>query len=202
MALSNLSFGVLLLVTLVFVWQTFRRGQLQWLWFSVALWLVLGWFSGSLMPRVLGITHWPNAFLLHVYIFVGSVFFWLNSIHKQPENRTYWQSRDGSVFLTLLATSSLVIHCVFALLAAIIAWLYPTGLSVYAAAFVWQLYTLDPINIWAMHAFLMAVFYLHRHIQKQRADQFNLPQLQIGGLLILLWLIAALYQRAHVLVQR
>lgn len=185
----------------VFVWQTFRHGQLQWLWFSVALWLVLGWFSASIMPRILGITHLANLFLLHTYIFGGSLFFWLNNIHRQPENPRYWQSRDGAVFLTLLCATSLLIHLAFAIFATLVAWTYPAGLSVYAAAFLWQLYFTEPVNMLIMQAFLMLLFYIHRRIQGLRGDELSLPQLEIGWLLIVFWLAAALYQKAQLLVQ-
>lgn len=186
----------------VFVWQTFRHGQFQWLWFSVALWLVSGWFSGSIMPRVLGITHLPNLFVVHLYIFGGSLFFWLNNIERQPEKRRYWQSRDGAVFLTLLCVSSLAIHLAFILFALLIAWVYPTGFSAFAAAVLWQLYFTDPINILVMHAFLMVVFYLNRYVQGQRGDVFGLPQLKLGGFLMLLWLASALYQKTQNLWHR
>lgn len=186
----------------VFVWQVFRHGQLQWLWFSVALWLVLGWFSGSLMPRVLGITHLPNFFILHTYLFAGSVFFWLNNIQRLPEKNKYWHSRSGAVLLTLFCTSSLVIHLAFALFAVLITWVYPSGLSPYAAAFLWQLYFTEPLNILMMHAFLMIVFYLNRRIQGLRGDEFGLPQLELGWLLMLLWIAAALYQKAQLLLHR
>ena len=69
---------------IVFAATAFRHARFQWLWFSIALWLVAGMFSGQLMPGVLGITHSANLYLVHLYICIGSVFFWLNDVSAYP----------------------------------------------------------------------------------------------------------------------
>lgn len=182
---------ILAAVALLFVVETFRSSQLQWLWFSIAIWLFGGWFSAQLLPSILGITHWFNAYLLHFYVFVGSAFFWINSIEKQPENdtRSTWQA-NSSPLLTLLALASLAMHGGLAMLLGVIVWQYPKGLSTVFAPAVWQLYCLYPAAWWAMTVLLMVIFAGHRVAIGEKVTQFTLRQLQCGLLIALLMQLA------------
>lgn len=182
----------LLIMAVWFIWQAFQHKQFQWLWFSVALWLVLGLFSARVMPHVLGITHTANAFLLPTYLFIGSIFFWLNTVERLPENPKYFQSRIHAPALTLFAISSLAIHLAFLVLVIAIGLLYPTGVSAYVAAFIVRLF-LDPINWLCLQVFLMALFAFHRRICHERVDTFSVVQIEMGFLMSFLWLAAANY---------
>ena len=102
----------------VFFWQTGRHQQFQWLWFTVVLWLVLGIFSARLLPNVLGITRMPNLFIVHFYMFMGSVFFFMNSSKRQPEKSDSariltWQNPEAGSWLTTFAVSGAVMHAAF-----------------------------------------------------------------------------------------
>lgn len=99
----------------------------------------------------------------------------------------------------MFCVSSLLIHLAFVATSLLLISIYPSGLSAYAAAFLWQLYFTDPINILLMHIWLMLLFYIHRCIQKQSADRFNWTQLRLGFLLALFWIISAIYQKLQLL---
>ncbi|MDO4434745.1 MAG: hypothetical protein Q4B82_09250 [Alysiella sp.] len=186
--------ATLLVYGLIFVWQAFKHVQMQWLWSAIVLWLSLGLLSAQIMPNVLGITHWANAFLLPLYLFSGSIFFWINQIERLPENnkRPKWRSKNGSIFLSLFAQSLLLVHLAFLLLSVMIAWTYPKGLSAFLAAHLFNLYYLNPLHHMCLQALLMFLFACHRHINHERADVFNLIQLKMGFLITLTYLLAAL----------
>lgn len=198
--------AALVFTALIFIWQALVYKHTQWLLLSIAVWFALGLFSARIMPNILGITRLPNAFLLYTYLFLGSGFFWLKDVKKmppQPQSRhRYWRSRSGSILLTLFATATLVIHLAFIVFTLLVAWSYPEGVSPYLAAFLLQLYATLPLNLLALHAFVMLLFYLHRRLARQPADMFSLVQLELGFLISILWLIAAVYGQLSQLFHR
>lgn len=170
-----------------------KQQQLQWLWFSVLIWLFLGILSARVMPHVLGITHWANLLPVHTYLFLGSAFFWVNRVERVAiHDKLFWQNKEGHVLITLFANSLLVMHLAFLVLTVLVYWHYPDGLSVYTASFLLRLYLLDPLNWLLMQSLMMLMFYGHRRIAGERADYFSGRQLKVGFLCCLVWLVAML----------
>lgn len=174
-------------ITLVFVYfavATLRQGAWHWLWFSVVLWLVLGLFSAQILPRVLGITHTANAYLAHAYLGAGSIFYWLNHVRRNAAGQ--YESTLGAG-LTLLAHSNSVMHLAFIILATLVWWQYPTGLTVFIAPILAWFYANAAIW-WLMCAMLMLLFAVHRNwLVSQKSTVFTMRQLYVGFLLALCW---------------
>lgn len=169
-------------LVLAFAFHAIRHGALQWLWFSVAIWLALGLFSVQFLPRVLGIIHTANLYLAHFYVFVGSIFFWLNSVRKLPDEHRQtplYQGQTGA-FLTLLALASLVMHLAFVLCVFLVWWWHPNALTPFLSPALLELYG-TPWLWWTFTAFIMDIFWLHRSwLNKQDAACFSATQLHIG----------------------
>lgn len=187
---------ILTLICYAALFVFFALKHKQWLWLcgSVIIALIMGLLSAQLLPNLLGITHLPNAFLLHTYFFLASPLFYFTQMRKLPEN-TAWQNQQQHVFLTLFANSLLCLHLSFALFAALIYQSYPQGFSVWAGVFLLQLYVSEPLLLYALQAFLMLIFYLHRRFCQQRADRSSIAQLEGGLLLMLFWQVAYVYAR-------
>lgn len=173
----------------LFAAQAYRRGHFQWLWCAVLVWLGVGLISAMLLPKILGITHLANLYLPHFYLFIGSVFFFLNQVHTEtlPSGRRYWTSRNGDVLLSLFAWANLVLHAAWA-------WwgLYcyaMGGVSAYVPVHWLAVYFASPLNWLLMLAVLMGVFYLHRRASQQRADWVSLRQLA-GGVVLAFLLVS------------
>lgn len=178
---------VLMIFALLFVGNAFRQQKFNWLWFAVAVWLVLGLWSASILPSVLGITHLTNFYLLHGYIFTGSIFFFLNDLEKLPKRTATWQGARAGNYLSLLATAGLAMHVAFILLMLLVWWLYPAGQSAMLPARLMTLYVLQPVYWWSMQAFLMLLFALHRKMVGDAIHVFSLQQVQMGVFLALVW---------------
>ena len=185
--MPDFSLIAVILFIVFFVIQTFRHHQFQWLWFAIALWLSMGLFSAYLMPRVLGITHLFNLYLVHLYVFLGSIFFFINSAHRLPERKLTWQASQTGSWLSLFATSGVAMHSAFLMLLILISWHYPSGSTAILSARLLTLYTLDPLYWYAIQAFVMVLFALHRWIQGDAPHVFSLSQLYTGFLLCLIW---------------
>lgn len=174
------------IVAVWFIYACYHRGQFNWLWFSVILWIAIGLFSAFIMPNVLGITHLINFYPLHTYLLMGSIFVWLNQISPLPkqehDKRIYWQARIGTG-LTLFMLANLVLHIAFLIISFCIYYIYPNGISIYTPSILLQLYLLQPLTWWVMVLLIMLIFYLHRRIQKQSGDIFSLAQIKAGILL-------------------
>lgn len=177
-----------------------QQQQFQWFWFSLLTWLFTGLLSAHIMPNILGITHWANLFPAHLYFFLGSIFFWLNQIERSPETPMHWQHKYNQSLSTLFALSLLVLHCAFLILALIVYWHYPNGLSVYTATFIVQLYLTNPLAWLIAQTSLMLIFYIHRHLAQQSATHFSIKQLEAGILLALIWLTALVIQTWNQLI--
>ncbi len=189
---------------IVFAATAFRHARFQWLWFSIALWLVAGMFSGQLMPGVLGITHSANLYLAHFYFFIGSVFFWLNDVSAypppaagQPEKAAprkkhkpkCWQGQAGGL-LTLFALASLVQHIALLVLAAVAWQMLHVSLFPYGASAMLEMYALRPL-VWLLFtAFSMLVARLHQMWLGQPENVFSADQI-FGGITIALIMQAA-----------
>lgn len=180
-------FLIIILFVLLFFVQTLRRHQFNWFWFAVAIWLALGLLSARILPNVLGITHLTNAYLTHFYVFVGSVFFFLNSTFRLPERPATWQAPQAGGYLTLLAVSGLCLHLAFGMMLILTWWVYPQGYSAMLPAKLLAMYVFDPMFWYGAQALLMLLFALHRQIRRDRFDVFSLAQIQAGVLLALLW---------------
>lgn len=185
-----LEYYVIGLVVVLFIWQSYRYRHFQWLWFSVVIWLVFGLFSSYLMPRVLGITHMPNLFIVQFYLFAGSIFFFLNHTHKLPvsqQDKTIltWHSPKSGVWLSTFAVSGLVMHAAFLLLLVLVWLKYPAGQTPMLFAQLFRLYALDPVYWFALQAWLMILMVLHRLILRQHLCMFSFGQIQVMFLLTL-----------------
>lgn len=194
--LPPMDLTVLLLVGGCFVWQAFKYAQFQWLWFAVALWLVIGIFSAKLLPGVLGVTHIANVYPLHIYLFSGSIFFWMNSVHRLPESGCLKWRSDAGALLTLFALAALVMFVASAWLALLIGIGGKEGLASYMAGRLFSLLLFDPVSWYAMCAVLMGVFWQHRRLNGETAQIFSSKQLYAGLLLALL--MQAAYCLTHV----
>ena len=71
-----------------FLLATLEHKKYNWLGFSLTIWLLGAYYSAQILPGIFGITHWFNAYLLHGYIFMGSIFFWINHVFRLPIIRT------------------------------------------------------------------------------------------------------------------
>ena len=172
-----------------FLLATLEHKKYNWLGFSLTIWLLGAYYSAQILPGIFGITHWFNAYLLHGYIFMGSIFFWINHVFRLPKRATnshiHWRS-DAGIWLTLLALASLVMHIALILLLMVVGFEYPNGISIYILPAFMQLYFLQPATWWVMTAFLMFIFLLHRRIQGELPDIFSLQQIYAGVFLALL----------------
>ena len=184
----------LLIYGAVFVYFSLKNQQYQWLIGSFIIALIVGLLSSWILPNILGITHLPNIFLLHCYIFLASPLFYFTQMRRLPEKKR-WQNQQQHVFLTLFANSLLSMHLSFILFAALIYHAYPQGFSVWAGTFLLQLYVSEPLILYALQAYLMLLFYSHRRLCEQRADLTSVPQLEGGLLLMLMWQVAYVYAR-------
>ena len=186
---------------LLFGLSAWRHKQGHWLLLSVLLWSIFIYFGWTFLPDYLR-WYWLTAifrsdnYLIHSYIFVGSLFFWTNNVFRLPERstdtHTHWRS-DAGIFLTLLALASLAMHVALGLLALVTWWEFPDGLSVYFAPVLWQLYALQPAMWWLMTLILMFIFLIHRRVMGELPDIFSLPQIY-GGILL-----AALFQFGYII---
>lgn len=180
-------FLIIILFVLLFFVQTLRRHQFNWFWFAVAIWLALGLLSARILPNILGITHLTNAYLAHGYVFVGSIFFFLNSTFRQPERAATWHAPQAGGYLTLLAISGLCLHVAFVIMWILTWWTYPQGYSAMLPAKLLAMYVFDPFFWFGMQFLLMLLFALHRAIRRDALDVFSAAQIQVGVLLGLLW---------------
>ena len=187
----SLESWVIGLMLSAFFWQTGRHQQFQWLWFAVVLWLVLGIFSARLLPNVLGITRIPNLFIVHFYMFMGSVFFFMNSSKRQPEKSDSariltWQNPEAGSWLTTFAVSGAVMHAAFLLLCVLVWLQYPRGYTAMLPAQLLKLYALDPVYWFSIQLLMMLLFAGHRLMLRQPVYVFSLGQIQGGFLLALI----------------
>ena len=181
----NLLF-VLLFITIFFI-QALRKQQFNWLWFAIALWLVLGLFSAQILPRVLGITQMMNLYVAHFYVACGSVFFFLNDVEKLPEKSSTWQSQTAGRLLTLVAVSGLSMHLALAILGGLMWWEYPNGNTPFVLSRLVMMYTLDPMFWYGSQILLMILFALHRWLMGEHSTIFSLQQIYTGVFLCLIW---------------
>lgn len=187
------------LFTLIFIVQTMRRHQFQWLWFAVAVWLSLGILSGRVLPHILGITTWTNLYLVHFYAFLGSVFFFINSVEKlpKPENKQnaaqMWHSPKAGVWLTLFALSGLVMHVAFLIWSVLVWWVYPEGYTSLLLIRLLFLYVSEPVYWYSLQLLIMLIFALHRLMVREALHVFSLPQLQMGLMLCLMLFLLKLF---------
>lgn len=180
------------LFTFLFCVQTMRKHQFQWFWYAVVVWLAVGILSGRMLPNILGLTTWSNLYLIHFYAFVGSIFFFINSVERLPNpdqskpRQNTWHSPKAGAFLSLFATSSLVMHCAMILLALMVWWQYPNGYTPLLPARLFFLYALSPIYWYSIQILIIIIFILHRIITKDAWHVFSLGQLQASGLICLI----------------
>lgn len=186
-AMFDLPFFILFLFVLLFAVQALRRHQFNWFWFAVAIWLALGLFSGSVLPNILGITEWFNAYLAHFYVFLGSIFFFLNHVFRLPERVATWQAPQSGAYLTLLAISGLCMHLALLVFIGLAWWTYPEGYAAMLPAKLFAMYALDPVFWYGTQFFLALIFVAHRKLSRDPLHVFSLQQIQVGVLLCLLW---------------
>lgn len=187
MTMVDFNFWVVLLFTTIFFIQALRKQQFNWLWFAVAVWLVLGLFSAQVLPRILGITQPINLYWTHFYVACGSLFFFLNDAQKLPNHTATWQAQTAGSLLTTVAISGVAMNVAAAILVALAWWSYPSGYSVILLSRLLILYTLDPLFWYGLQILLMILFALHRWIARQPATIFSLQQIYTGVFLCLIW---------------
>ncbi len=182
---GNITLWVLALYISLFVLETLRHRQWLWLWAAVLLWATAAVAGHALLPGILGPRQLINAYLPQLYVGLAAlpaaVLAW-----RPHGDRRGWQWRNGGDYLALLAVSSLLQLAAFALLAVLVRWHYPTGLSLYVWPGMLYLFALQPVYWIGSQWLLMALFYLHRRGQGQSANRFSRLQLQGGFLLALL----------------
>lgn len=176
---------VLLLYALVFVVTAFRRGQFQWLWGAVLLWLGFGLISATVMPSVLGLTHLANLYPLPAYIALAGLAVFLGKAWDgSPPNGRFALRGIGS-FLPLLAVSGLVVLTAFLLLASMIVLL---GQGEFLPLFAIGV-LLDPLYWLAIQATLMLTAAAARQFCGEEPTLFSVRQCLFLLLLALLLLL-------------
>ncbi|EGV37231.1 membrane protein [Neisseria weaveri] len=194
MLMMDLNFWLAGLYIVVFLAAAFRAGEFQWLWASVLLWLGVGIIGAKLLPGIWGITRLSPLYLPHLYVTLGSLFFFLNR-WKKTEQPGGWHFEGGSVFLSLFAVSNVLLSLVFLLFGVMVWYQFPNGITAYIAAAMLNIYVLKPGYWFIAQAVLMSVFYLHRSvIMKQSPHYFSSKQLNAGLML------AALFQTASIVL--
>lgn len=180
--------------TAIFCVQAIRKHQFHWLWFAVAVWLTVGGFSAYVLPNVMGITHQANLYLVHFYIFIGSIFFFVNDVKRLPTpdregnpRVMTWHSPEVGGWLTLLAVSGVVMHAAFALLAFLLWLKYPEGYTPMFSTRLLFLYVFNPLNWYGLQLVIMALLALHRVMMREPIHVFSLAQIQMTFLICLTW---------------
>lgn len=194
MTILHLDFLSSVLYGAVFLGLIFRKGLFQWFWFAVVLWLGISILGSKLLPGIWGFTHTGPLFIPHFYLTLGSIFFFLDHWHKQPDG-IYWNAGHEYRGLALFAVSNVLMSFAFMLfLFAAYSGLFAVG-SVFVLSALLKLYALKPLYWFAAQFVLMAVLYLHREkINGQSAALFSKRQL-LGGLTV-----AAVIQLATVFI--
>ncbi len=199
--LSHPSTWLLVAYVLIFIYCAYRDGQFQWLWGSVFVWLGLGALGARLLPGILGIAQFATFYTPHLYIAIGSLFFFVNHWQKLP-GLSMWYARSTSMFIGLFAVSGALMLTALTLLTGII-WLGAPGtLRAYLLPILMQMYLLEPLFWIGLQTLLMALFFVHRvFIEKRSANVFSNAQLQVGLLLALLvqtaWIVSSLWGLRH-----
>ena len=165
---------------LVFLLLIFRGGMFQWFWGSVILWLGVSYLGSLLLPGIWGFTHVGPLFIPHFYLTLASLFFFVDFWKKAPEE-PFWQADSRHVLLSLFAVSNIVMTAAFLVILGVIAYRYPTGISVLAIPALLKFYALKPIYWFLLQLTMIGVFYVHRVvIMKQPGSWFSKHQL-VGG---------------------
>ncbi|MCF7530006.1 hypothetical protein L4H06_07195 [Neisseria sp. ZJ104] len=163
----------------------FRAGYLQWFWCSVALWLAAGILGSHLLPGMWGVGHAGPLFVPHLYLTLGSVFFFVNWKRVAKGRFAYDSATKSGEYLGLFAVSNLLMT-LSAALTGWLAWHSPVWPFFFPA---WlEFYALQPLYWLAIQSVLAAVFYVHRQtVMRQPLSQFSGKQLFAGYLMV--WLI-------------
>lgn len=180
--------------TAVFCFATLKRHHFQWFWFAVVVWLVLGVFSARIMPNILGITTLNNLYLIHFYAFLGSIFFFINSISplNDTKDNAYYHSPKAGSFLTLFAVSNVAMHMAF-LYFLLFKWLLPTNDEIQktlSMSFSLMFYTLNPFHLYTLQALAILISLLHRSLTKQKWHVFSFSQIQALAVFFLIMIFA------------
>lgn len=206
-ALTSPNLAAVLLTALVFAWQALRYRRIGWLLVSLLLWLAAALLSALLLPEVAQIMEnlylkhqghysWPvwlapalqrlvhpsTLYLMHGYLFAGSLFFWLGGVEKVRGGGL--AGRRSGTLLPLYAFSLLVMHLAIALVV-LAQWLVLSGSGLEkmmpvvlarAAAAYW----LEPAKWLYWQIFLMVFFYLHNRLRQRRGDEMDSLQFVIA----------------------
>ena len=189
-ALTSPNLAAVLLTALVFAWQALRYRRIGWLLVSLLLWLAAALLSALLLPDVAQIMEnlylkhqghysWPvwlapalqrlvhpsTLYLMHGYLFAGSLFFWLGGVEKVRGGGL--AGRRSGTLLPLYAFSLLSGSGLEKMM--------PVVLARAAAA-----YWLEPAKWLYWQIFLMVFFYLHNRLRQRRGDEMDSLQFVIA----------------------
>ncbi|MDK4680754.1 hypothetical protein QDY71_07740 [Kingella negevensis] len=171
-----------LLFATIFIIESFRTRQFSWLITSLLLWL--GAYV-LLAYQFLPFLHFTTPLQLnitHAFIFISSLIFWCNQLHRYTPQK--WQF-NSSQLLSLIALSSLIMHIVYLLLIAMVWATYPNGVSGYLVAKLLEFYMLNPSAWYIITATLMLMLHLHSKINQERSNIFSREQFEYGILFTL-----------------
>lgn len=143
--MMNLSWVVLGVYVAIFVWRTWVAQQSWWLVISVVSWIMLGLLGAYFLPGVLGIAHEQSAFMVPLYVLIGSVTQWRL---LRPE------AKSSDVYLSLLAASGWIMQLVWLVLLLMVLWQYPRGFSIFSLTSLLQLYVWQPV-FWILSQWIL-----------------------------------------------
>lgn len=173
--------------TICFFMMAFRSKLFLWAWGSLFLWLVFSGIGYYFLPGVWGVGSVASLLIPYFYITLAGLVFLIRCGTKEVEYQI-WQINLHHVFLSLFAVSNILLSFSFLFLVAITYYHYPSGLTLFIAPALLEMYVLNPIYWVGMQALIMAIFYVHRCvIMGQPANWLSNRQLQGGFLLSLIF---------------
>ncbi|WP_274584406.1 hypothetical protein V9W64_01910 [Neisseria leonii] len=161
----------------LFALAAWHGRQRRWLGGALLLWLLADTLAGRLVPSAPSLRRLILLYAPQFYIAAASVC--LLPQLRRVENGM-WRIGCGSGLLTLYAVSGWVSTSAALLLAALVWWQYPNGITPYAAAGLMQLYFFQPLYWLAMQSVLMLLFYVHARWDGQGAQDFDGARLHFG----------------------
>lgn len=183
----DFNFLLILLFIIIFFIQTLRKQQYKWLWLSIMVWISLSLVSAQILPRILGMGHLANLYLVNFYLFIGSVFFFSTGLQQVGGKVNTWQNPTAGRLLTLIAISGVSMHLSLLIFAGLVWWQYPSGNTPFVLSRLVIMYALDPLFWYGSQILLMIVFMLHRWIARESVSIFSLQQIYVGTFLCLIW---------------
>ncbi|MBP6345330.1 hypothetical protein AB8Q18_09760 [Neisseriaceae bacterium CLB008] len=163
----NINLIVAALFAALFVWQCAQYRETKWLLASLILWLGFTFNLSSTLPSVYTFSN--ALYHSHVAIFIGSLIYFINQVRWDKKNRLIRFNPASGPFLPYLAMALVFMHLGFAALSAWVWWLYPAGLTYFAAYSLPQLYLLQPTYFMGMTLSLTGLMMIRARAKNTRA---------------------------------